>query len=68
MSSTYLLGRSVVPLNSRLLVPLLLWFEDLPKLEECLDASTRFLEWSVSEDLPELVEYLRSLVCLLEYA
>ena len=48
------------------LVSALLECGDLLALGSCLAASDRRLEWSVSEDLPELVECLRSLAYLLD--
>ena len=49
-----------------LLVSALLERGDLPALGRCLAASDRRLEWSVSEDLPVLVECLWSSAYLLD--
>ena len=65
-SSTDPLSRPTRGLQSLLLVSALLERGDLLALGRCLAASDRHLEWSVSEDLPELVECLRSSVYLLD--
>ena len=65
-SSTRLLVQSAGALCSLLLALVLLGYDNLPALEEYLDAYTLCLVWSASEDRPELVEYLRSSLCLLE--